>query len=87
MSTNGSANGTANGFDYVRRTYGVPVKRGAVVEFNGQLGVITASAGHYVRARLVGDSRSRHFHPIDLVWRAPASEREPETHNQSPPRP
>jgi len=43
--------------DYIRRTYGVPAKRGARIEFrdhNGRWhkGVIVASRGMYLRARM-----------------------------------
>lgn len=54
-------------FDYVRRYYGVPAKRGMrVTVYNGQQGRITSGAGHYIRVRLDGENWSRHFHP---TWR------------------
>ncbi len=53
----------ANGFDYVRRYYGVPAKRGMRVIADGRPGVITSSAGNYIRVRLDGERRSGYWHP------------------------
>lgn len=51
-------------FDYVRRYYGVPAKRGMrVTVYDGREGTITCGAGHYIRIRLDGEKRSRIFHP------------------------
>ena len=55
---------------YIRKTYGVPVKRGACVEFTCPGGVIqgtiTSSRGPYILVRLDGDKFSMPFHP---TWR------------------
>ena len=51
---------------YIRRHYSVPAKRGARVEFDGQLGVITSCPGAYVRVRLDGQAHSVPVHP---TWR------------------
>lgn len=53
--------------EYVRRTYGVPARRGALVSYMGQLGLVT-SATHHVRVRFFGERRVRRFHPFDLHW-------------------
>ena len=53
--------------DYVRRTYGVPARRDALVEYMGQLGIVT-SANHRVRVRFFGERRTRIFHPLALRW-------------------
>lgn len=50
-------------FDYVRRYYGVPAKRGMRVVANGKPGVITSGAGERIRIRLDGDKGSAHWHP------------------------
>lgn len=59
--------GTAMSMEYVRRTYGVPGQRGALVSYIGQLGLVT-SATHHVRVRILGERRVRGFHPFDLHW-------------------
>lgn len=38
--------------EYIRRTYGVPAKRGGKVKFNGTPGVITSARGAYLRVLL-----------------------------------
>lgn len=53
--------------EYIRRTYGVPAARGAKVVADGQPGVITGSAGQYLRIRLDGDSRSGRYHPTSRM--------------------
>lgn len=53
----------SDGFAYVRKRYGVPAKRGRRVVANGKPGVITRSAGHYIRVRLDGEKRSGYWHP------------------------
>lgn len=50
-------------FDYVRRYYGVPAKRGGRVKFRGAPGVITSGAGNYLRIRLDGEAKSVLVHP------------------------
>jgi hypothetical protein len=52
---------------YVRRYYGVPARRGARVEFDGQPGVITSCPGAYVRVRLDGQRCSVPAHPTRLM--------------------
>jgi hypothetical protein len=53
--------------DYIRKTYGVPAKRGARVEYSGGksplFGTITGSRSAYIRVRLDGDKTSKPFHP------------------------
>jgi hypothetical protein len=54
--------------DYVRRTYGVDVKRGQRVAFGAgerrQLGTVTG-ASHYVHVRFDGQRHSMNVHPTD----------------------
>lgn len=50
-------------FNYVRRYYGVPAKRGARVKFCGKPGRMTSGNGHYVRILLDGDKRPIIVHP------------------------
>ena len=58
--------------DYIRRTYGVPAKRGARVLVDwyppepAREGTITGADGARLRIRLDGDERSRIAHP---TWR------------------
>lgn len=63
--------------DYIRRTYGVPAKRGArVLLRDGREGVVT-SASHYVRVRVNGEKRVHQRHPLDLAWIDAAWTRKP----------
>lgn len=54
-------------FDYIRKVYGVPVKRGARVEYtSGQtvrLGTVTSASGAHVNIRLDGSDHAMPFHP------------------------
>ena len=65
--------------DYIRRTYGVPARRGARLLFIGgnpdqegdakgrrQSGTIVGSRGQYLRVRMDGEARIRTLHP---TWR------------------
>ena len=53
--------------DYIRKTYGVPAKRGARVQYVGdgfaQAGTITGSNGSHLWIRLDGWKHSSLFHP------------------------
>lgn len=53
--------------DYIRKTYGVPAKRGGRVEYTGcgapERGTITSADGAYLCIRLDGLKRAAHFHP------------------------
>lgn len=55
-------------FDYIRRTYKVPAKRGQRVRMlwaagEPAYGVIKSADGPYVRVLFDGDSRSKRCHP------------------------
>lgn len=65
--------------DYIRRTYGVPARRGARLLFIGGnpdpesddkvktlAGTIVGSRGQYLRVRMDGEARIRTLHP---TWR------------------
>ena len=59
------------GFEYIRRRYGVPARRGAVVYYKGRRGTVTSSySSGRVLIRLEGDRRALIYHPTDedLVW-------------------
>ena len=57
--------------EYIRKSYGVPAKRGARVEYRGDVnhapwqGTIVSADGHYLRIRRDGDTRTYPvpFHP------------------------
>ncbi len=54
--------------DYIRRTYGVPAKRGAKVLLrDGREGVVT-SATHHVHVRVADCKWPLVYHPHDLTW-------------------
>lgn len=56
-------------FDYIRRQYKVPARRGGRVLFKGQPGVITSARGCYIRVRLDGEKRSGIYHPTwEMVY-------------------
>jgi len=54
-------------FEYIRKTYNVPAKRGQRVEYTGcgksELGTITSATGGQLRIRLDGMKKSCYFHP------------------------
>lgn len=49
--------------EYIRKSYGVPAKRGGEVLYEGKHGVITGSYSAYLRIRLDGEKRSKLYHP------------------------
>lgn len=57
----------ATKFDYIRRYYRVPAKRGARVRYTGareaKLGTVLSATGPYVRIRLDGEKRAHVYHP------------------------
>ncbi len=48
---------------YIRRTYGVPAKRGQRIKFNGKPGVILGSRNARLRIRLDGETFTANYHP------------------------
>lgn len=59
--------------DYVRRTYGVPAKRGGrVIIDDGSItarhGTITSARQGRLRVRVDGDKHPRIYHPLDLFY-------------------
>lgn len=57
-----------SGFEYIRKTYGVPAKRHAIVYHCGQMGYVTSAINGRVRVKLFGYKLRRIFHPYDLMW-------------------
>ena len=55
-------------YDYIRDYYGVPIKQGASIEYEGVRGLVTGTHGPHVKAKLEGEKHSRVFHPQDLKW-------------------
>lgn len=53
--------------DYIRKTYGVPAKRGGRVEYSGAgrplMGTITGTEGAHLRIRLDCHKHALCFHP------------------------
>ncbi len=49
--------------EYIRKTYDVPAKRGAMVLYKGKPGIITGSRGAHLRIKLDGDTKSGIYHP------------------------
>lgn len=56
----------SQGLDYVRRYYGLDVKRGERVKVFGRLGRVTSGDAQYVRVRVDGERVSWHYHPYDV---------------------
>lgn len=54
-------------FDYIRKYYGVPAKRGGRVEYTGsnksELGTITSANGSHLNIRLDRFKHAMPFHP------------------------
>jgi len=55
-------------FEYIRKTYKVPAKRGGRVEYTGEgkepeLGTITSANGAHLNIRLDGKKHTMPFHP------------------------
>lgn len=57
-----------NRFEYIRDYYGVPAKRGALVEYKGKKGKVTGTNGPHVKVRLEGERHAGCYHPTDLKW-------------------
>lgn len=58
--------------DYIRKTYGVPAKRGGTVRYTPPLhdprkGTIVGSRDAYLRVRLDGEKRTVFLHPTWCV--------------------
>lgn len=57
--------------DYIRRTYGVPAKRGMTVTIRGDgtqfQARIVGSRGQYLRLWISGGKRSHLYHPTDAL--------------------
>ena len=63
---------SADAFDYINRTYGLSVKRGARVrytgsttakELGGRYGTVTGADGQYLMIRLDGTNAPLPYHP------------------------
>ena len=58
--------------EYIRRTYGVPAKRGCKVKFTGnpnnfpQFGTVTGTYGKYLKVLMDGEIKPGTYHP---EWR------------------
>lgn len=48
---------------YIRKTYGVPAKRGARVMYNGTQYIIASSHGPHLRVRREGEKKTMILHP------------------------
>lgn len=56
-------------FDYIRRHYKVPAKKGGRVLFQGRPGVIVGSYQCYIKVRLDGERRAGVYHPTwEMVY-------------------
>jgi hypothetical protein len=55
----------------IRAKFGVPARRGGVVQINGRSGIITGMSGDLVRVRLAGNDAGLPFHPLEIVYCLP----------------
>ena len=56
-------------FDYIRRRYNVPAKRGQRVLYKGRPGVIVGCFQAYIKVRLDGETRAGVYHPTwEMVY-------------------
>jgi hypothetical protein len=76
--------------EYIRKTYGVPAKRGGRVEYTSGAkfttqGVITGSSGPYLRIKLDINRVSLRFHPqTDGLVYLPAPNAQQHSEGQKP---
>ncbi len=49
--------------DNIKQTYGVPVKKGGRIKFQGKPGTIVGVRGAYLRVRLDGEDSVGNYHP------------------------
>ena len=67
---------------YIRQTYGVPAKRGARVEYTGEIsptiGTVTGSEGARLRIRMDGEPHTGIYHPTWELRYLPATQAERE---------
>lgn len=64
---------------WIRKTYGVPAKRGGRVAYTGdgkrELGTITGARHGYINVRLDGEEHPGPFHPTWELHYLPAAEK------------
>lgn len=75
---------------YIRRSYGVPAKRGARVEYTGeaetQKGTITGTCGARLRIRMDGENYTGIYHPTwEIRYLPVAKDTTPPTHPAAAP--
>lgn len=58
---------THEGFDYIRKRYGIQVKKGTRVVAHGSPGVVTGVRDAYLLIRLDGEALSDIYHPIQGI--------------------
>jgi hypothetical protein len=76
---------TEQSLEYIGRTYGVPARIGAPVEYGGMPGLVVAAGGRVVIVLLDGESRPRRCHPRwQMTW---LEENGPATHLPALPAP
>jgi hypothetical protein len=52
----------------IRKKFGVPARRGAMVMVGGCAGIITGMSGDYVRVKLEGKDAGVPFHPHEIEY-------------------
>ena len=68
----------SGGMEYIRKTYGVPAKRGGRIRYDGRYtGTIVAAQNGYLHVRFVGQKQISRLHPTWRVEYLP-SDKEPE---------
>lgn len=54
--------------DFIRKKFNVPAKRGGIIEYNGQRGVIVGAAGYLLKIRLNGQENLMTVNPSELKY-------------------
>ena len=54
-------------FEYIKKRYGITLKRGQRVLACDQKGIVTGAKGGYVRIKLDGHKKSINHHPTDSI--------------------
>lgn len=53
--------------DYIRKTYGLSVKRGDRCVVYGKKGTVVGTRGPHLRIKLDDDAKTRSYHPTEEV--------------------
>lgn len=55
-------------FEYIEQTYGIIVKKGDRVKYEGKEGIIVSASGAYLEIRWDGERRLQLYHPMSIEY-------------------